>query len=132
YPSMTTFDAPSREFCTLRRSQTNTPLQALVTLNDPVFVNAARSLARSTLRFSPEDDARLVFLFRRVLIRPPQQKEILFLKSMLSKIKSNLSDADSRDLVGMAKNLTLEDNEFASWIVICNVVLNLDETLARP
>ena len=132
YPSMTTFDAPSREFCTIRRNKTNTPLQALVTLNDPVFVNAARSLAKATLNIQPDDDTRLAYLFRRVLVRPASREEIAFLKTILQRIESSLEPARAKELVGTVRVSGVSDVELASWIVVGNVVLNLDETLARP
>src|SRR5262249_31025696 len=76
YPSMTAFDAPSREVCTVRRSRTNTPLQALVTLNDPVYVEAAQALALRMISAGStvEDHARLGF--RLCLSRPPSEAEL--------------------------------------------------------
>ena len=74
---MTTFDAPSREFCTIRRIRTNTPLQALVTLNDPVFVESAQALARRVLREGGNDfDARATFALRLVVARQPGVAEL--------------------------------------------------------
>ena len=76
YPSLTTFDAPSREFCTVRRIRTNTPLQALVTLNDPVFVESAQGLARRMMKEGGASDAdRVAYGFRLCLSRPPTQAE---------------------------------------------------------
>src|SRR2546425_1197719 len=72
YPSLTTFDAPSREFCTVRRVRTNTPLQALTTLNDPVFFEAAQALAKRILADAgPEESARAVYGFRRCVAPRP-------------------------------------------------------------
>src|SRR5437588_5604822 len=76
YPSMATFDAPNREVCTVRRTRTNTPLQALVTLNDPVYVDAAQALARTIVAkggASTPDRAR--YAFRLCLSRPPHERE---------------------------------------------------------
>src|SRR5207247_11394234 len=76
YPSMATFDAPPREVCTLRRVRTNTPLQALVTLNDPVYVEAAQSLARRIVAGGGQTIAdRIAFAFRICLARPPHEAE---------------------------------------------------------
>ena len=76
YPSMTTFDAPNREVCTVRRTRTNTPLQALVTMNDPVYVEAAQALARRIAKAgaTPADQARIGF--RLCLARPPSATEL--------------------------------------------------------
>lgn len=77
YPSMTTFDAPSGETCTIRRIRTNTPLQALVTLNDPTLMEAAQHLAkRSSQAGGPSATGRLDHIFRSVLSRPPSEREI--------------------------------------------------------
>src|SRR5438445_2575825 len=77
YPSMATFDAPNREVCTLRRTRTNTPLQALVTLNDPVYLEASQALARKIVSAggaSPTDRARCAF--RLCLSRPPHDRDL--------------------------------------------------------
>lgn len=132
YPSMTTFDAPSREFCTIRRSRTNTPLQALVTLNDPVFVDAARSLAKQTLRIADNEQTRIRYLFRRVLIRPPSDAEVSYLLNTLNSIQNKLQPDNAKLLAGKHAVDQVGPVEFASWVVMGNIVLNLDETLARP
>ncbi|MHC4880835.1 MAG: DUF1553 domain-containing protein, partial [Planctomycetota bacterium] len=75
YPSMAAFDAPNREVCALKRDRTNSPLQALVTLNDPVYVEAAQSLARQTAQIDGSTADRVVYAFRRVLTRPPNDVE---------------------------------------------------------
>src|SRR5438309_5493473 len=77
YPSMATFDAPSRETCSLRRIRTNTPLQAFVTLNDPVYVEAAQALARRIVKeggSSPQE--RAAFVLKLCLVRPPNQAQV--------------------------------------------------------
>ena len=132
YPSMTTFDAPSREFCTIRRSRTNTPLQALVTMNDPVYVEASRNLARSVIEISDNDRARIIYLFRKAIVRPPNGREIELLLNALKNAMSNLSDEKANELAGSISLNSNNKKEFAAWVVICNVVLNLDETLSRP
>ncbi len=138
YPSMVTFDAPSREFCTIRRTRTNTPLQALVTLNDPVYIQAAQSLARRVLtRHTSDESAQLEWLFRTVLTRPPTSDECERLREMLSAARSHFetdpkaAEELATDSIGPpTENMSLTD--LASWTVLANVVLNLDETLARP
>jgi hypothetical protein len=76
YPSMTTFDAPNREVCTVRRSRTNTPLQALVTLNDPVYVEAAQAMARQMIAVGTSPQEKVTHGFRRALIRDPNPTEL--------------------------------------------------------
>src|SRR5207248_5712777 len=77
YPSMTTFDAPNRYVCAVNRPRTNTPLQALVALNDPAFVEAAQALARRTLQEGGATlEAKVVFAFRLCLARPPRDMEV--------------------------------------------------------
>lgn len=132
YPSMTTFDAPSREFCTIRRSRTNTPLQALVTLNDPVYVDAARRLARIVSQEGENDQQRLAHLFRRVLVRPASPAELAVLQQMLDRVRKQLTVEKAQKLLADLPRQSGEENELASWVVIGNVILNLDETLARP
>src|SRR5690606_20911426 len=76
YPSMATFDAPNQEVCTVRRDRTNTPLQALVTLNDPVYVEAAQALGRRIAAFDGPLHERMAFGFRTCLSRPPSDREL--------------------------------------------------------
>jgi hypothetical protein len=139
YPSLTTFDAPSREVCTVRRISTNTPLQALVTLNDPVFVEAAQALARRVLRETPGADARqrVGHAFRLVVSRKPTEDEAHRLAELLSAVA-----ADCQNRPEAARALAtvplgpapagVDLSHLAAWTVASNVLLNLDETLARP
>ncbi|MEO2090547.1 MAG: PSD1 and planctomycete cytochrome C domain-containing protein, partial [Gemmataceae bacterium] len=91
YPSMVTFDAPSREACTLRRIRTNTPLQALVTLNDPVYVEAAQALARKAAGQGKTTEERVTFAFRSCLGRPPTDKEVSRLVTLYDESKATYS-----------------------------------------
>jgi hypothetical protein len=140
YPSMATFDAPSREVCTVRRPRTNTPLQALVTLNDPVYVEAAQALARRMVReggsTSPERAARG---FRIVLARQPTAAEIDRLVRLhddaLAGFKNDPGDAKkmATDPLGpVPSDLPVVLDDLASWTVVANVILNLDETFMCP
>ncbi len=139
YPSMATFDAPSREVCTVRRSQTNTPLQALVTLNDPVYVEAAQALARRALKETSSENPSPVVerMFRLALVRPPKPVEIKPLTNLYEQAyRSFLSDASA------AKSLATEPRgpspknsdvvSLAAWTTVANVVLNLDEIFQKP
>jgi mono/diheme cytochrome c family protein len=136
YPSMTTFDAPSRETCSLRRFRTNTPLQAFVTLNDPVYVEAAQALARRLTEESGSTASeRAAFGLQLCLIRPPSSAQV---ESLVQLYESELAHfrADSAAAVKMAGNLPLgtvsaDPAEIAAWTVVANVLLNLDGVLMK-
>jgi hypothetical protein len=130
YPAMTTFDAGSGEVCQIRRVRTNTPLQALVTLNDPAFVEAAGALAERMSRIDGGMAEKVRRGFRLALTRPPSKGEVARLVSLYETMSSDLpsgSDAANR-LVQAAK---LETGD-AALIAVANVLLNLDETLMKP
>ncbi len=137
YPSLTTFDAPERTFCNIRRLRTNTPLQALVTLNDPVYVEAAQALARRVVREGGDSvKTRVVHAFRLVLTRPPTERELarltdLFQKAHLTyeKDPARAAAMATKPLGPAPKDMNVVD--LAAWTVVGNVLLNLDETLAR-
>jgi hypothetical protein len=136
YPSMATFDAPNREVCTVRRERSNTPLQALVTLNDPVYVEAAQALARRMARAgdSPADRAR--HGFRLCLTRPPEQEELKRLLELYENARSRYAEDRDQALALATQPLgDLPDDanavELAAWTVVANVLLNLDETLMK-
>jgi hypothetical protein len=137
YPSMTTFDAPDRNFCALTRSKTNTPLQALVTLNDPVYVEAAQALARRALKEGGAMlEARLTYAFRLCLARPPRPEELKKLTELHARAKQKFAGdvkaatALATEPLGPAPQGT-DMADLAAWTVVSNVLLNLDETLAR-
>jgi len=136
YPSMATFDAPNREVCTVRRNSTNTPLQSLVTLNDPVYVEAAQALARNALRRGQSRQEQLTWAFRRCLIRTPTQDEIQTLVSLFSDARSQLADHDeaSMDLATNPLGPLPDGNnasDTAAMTVVGNVLLNLDEMFLK-
>jgi uncharacterized protein DUF1553 len=138
YPSMIAFDVPERAVCSMRRTPTNTPIQALVTLNDPVFVEAAQSLAR---RIASEGGSttrsKAAFGLRNVLLRPPTGAETEKLAVLYESARSSLA-AGPTNAVSLATKpigplpAGLDPLEAASWTVVANVLLNLDESLARP
>jgi hypothetical protein len=137
YPSMATFDAPNREVCTLRRDRTNTPLQALVTLNDPVYLEAAQSLARRIAASSGTSPAeRVEFAFWTCLSRPPHDFEVArIVKLYEQSIVDFFSDDTAAkkmatEPIGAApENANLA--ELAAWTVVSNVLLNLDEMFMK-
>jgi hypothetical protein len=134
YPSFMSFDAPSREFCVVRRPRTNTPLQALALLNDPVYVEAAQALARRMVVESSSTDpqARLARGFRLCLARAPEPTESERLVSLYNRELERFR-ADEQSAKSMAGAIKTADDvaERAAWTVVANVLLNLDETLNK-
>jgi hypothetical protein len=140
YPALQAFDAPSGEFATVRRSRSNTPLQALTTLNEPLFFECAQVLARITLaKAGPTDDERLRFAFRRCLTREPTNNETDLLLSLLAKQTERFSNGslDPTPLLAddKAEGPTLpagtDAAQLAGWTVVSRVLLNLDETITK-
>jgi hypothetical protein len=136
YPAYQTFDAPSRGECTIARSRTNTPLQALVTMNDPAFVEAARVLGEQIAMHAGDDAARLTFACRRVLSRAPSDRERELLAAMLRKsrevYRAHENAAAAVSTHGSApRQLGLESSEAAAWTTVATVLLNLDEAITR-
>jgi len=135
-PYLTAFDAPSREkYCT-RRERTDTPLQALVTMNDPAFVEAARHLSARMIEHSQNPDARLEFGFRLVTARQPTSSEKAVLKSALkkylAKYQGDTEAAKKLIAVGESQvNEKLNSSELAAYTMVANLLLNLDETLNK-
>ena len=137
YPSMATFDAPNREVCTVRRIRTNTPLQALVTLNDPVYIEAAQALARRMVSAGGKTPAeRLAYGFRLCLARPPHANELARLEKLYAdtfqKYEKNADEAKkmATEPLGAAP-AEMSIPELAALTVVGNVLLNLDETIMK-
>ena len=129
---MAQFDAPNREVCTVRRIRTNTPLQALVTLNDPVYVEAAQSLARRMMSVGQSPRQRVQFGFRQCLIRDPKPEETERLVRLAEEAtKQFASDPDQAMKMATVPIGPLPEEydaaETAAWTVVGNVILNLDE-----
>ncbi len=134
YPSLITFDAPSREFSTARRVRTNTPLQALTTLNDPVFFEAAQALARRMMEdVEPDPASRVTYGFRRVLSRHPSAEELErmleFYRTQLDRFRGDPQAAQEVIKGGGSSALDVADQ--AAWTMVANVLLNLDETMTK-
>jgi mono/diheme cytochrome c family protein len=135
--SMDILNAPSREFCTVRRERTNTPLQALVTLNDPQFVEAARALAQRTLKESAADDvARFNYLGQHLMARPFRGEELgvvqRSLSSLLAYYRAQPKDAEKLLRVGELPRDTSQDGPtLAAWTMLANQLMNLDEVLNK-
>ena len=128
YPSLTVFDAPSREFCTARRNHSDTPLQALTTLNDPAFFEAAQAMAR---RIETEGGAtpaaRATYAFRLVTARKPRAQELDSLLTGFEQDRKHFEQnpKDAEQVAGKA------DAELAAWTMFSNIILNLDEAITK-
>lgn len=136
--SMEIFNATAREACTVRRERTNTPLQALVTLNDVQFVEAARHLAQTVLKSSEatDDAARLNLLARRLLARPFRTEEATIVQSSLKELRdyyqSHAEDAKKLIAEGESKaDASLDPATLAAWTMLTNELMNLDEVLNK-
>jgi len=136
-PAMLSFDGPTRETCTVKRQSTNTPLQALVLLNDPTYVEAARALATQAMHETGDEPARARFAFRRALGRTPAADEVERLVRLFrlqhAEYRDNLKAA--RALLGVGErplDKDLDPAELAAWTTVASVILNLHETITRP
>jgi hypothetical protein len=135
--SMDILNAPNRETCTVRRERTDTPLQALVTLNDPQFVEAARNLAQLAINQGGKKiDGRLDVIARRLLARPLRPEEIQVaragLKDLLAHYRSHVDDARKLIAVGESRpDASLEPSTLAAWTMLANEMMNLDEVLNK-
>jgi hypothetical protein len=137
HPSMATFDAPSREICTLRRISTNTPLQALVTLNDPCYLEMAQAMGRRIWKEGGATaESRVRYGLRLALARPPRDAQV---KPLLTLYAQELvhykTDADAAkklatDPLGPLP-VGMDPAEMATWTVLSNVLLNLDSVLTN-
>lgn len=135
YPSFMTFDAGSGEVCQVRRIRTNTPLQALVTLNDPVYLEAAAALAKRMVTDANDSSSRAARGLRLALIRPIRDDEVTPLVRLQQETQAALANTPD-DAAGLIKTSrgeagTVPPAEFAAWIVTASVILNLDEFLTR-
>jgi hypothetical protein len=135
---MSTFDAPNRDTCVVRRARTNTPLQALVTMNDPVYVEAAQALARRMIEkggVGAYDKA--AYGFRACLVRPPTEAETERLQKLFESARTKFSRAPvqalqfaTNPLGPLPKGMDVVDA--AAWTLVANVLLNLDEMVLKP
>jgi hypothetical protein len=135
-PAMLLFDAPMRESCVVRRSRTNTPTQALAALNETGFFEDARAMAERVLKAKPGDESRINYAFRLATGRPPTAQEAKVVASFLSDARKRYSAdpaaAEKTLAIGESpRDKSLPATEQASWALVCNLMLNLDETLTQ-
>ncbi len=138
-PNMEVFNATAREVCTVRRERTNTPLQALVTLNDVQFIEAARVLAEKSIISSPDANdpvSRLQVIAAKLLSRPLRGEELNVLQSELNELlayyRSDVSAANELLALGATRSSSdLDPAELAAWTMLVNTLMNLDEVLTK-
>lgn len=134
-PSMTIFDAPTRDFCEVRRQKTNTPLQALALQNDIQILEAARVLAQRTLTSEEDSDSIVENIFQSILVRTPKEEELLTLDSYyhdaLETYMNNTEDAEKLVTVGEYEQLDVDPSKTAALMLTAQVIYNLDETITK-
>ncbi len=135
-PNLEAFNAPSREVCTVRRERTNTPLQALVTLNDPQFVEAARYLAQQVVSAGATDESILNQIASRVLGRSFTATEIALLVNSVNDLRNHYTSSpqDAEALINVGDtnpDRTIEAATLATWTMVSNQIMNLDEALSK-
>jgi hypothetical protein len=135
--SLAALDAPDRETCVVRRSRTNTPLQALVLMNDPTYVEAARKLAERMMKDGGATvEERIGFAFKLATARTPKEKEVAVLKRVFESQRERYA----KDKPAAMKLLKVGESpwdekldvvEIAAWAMVANAIMNLDEVLTR-
>lgn len=137
YPSMTTFDSPSREFCVPRRIPTNTPLQALVTLNDPVFIEASKALAQRMKKIEAENiSAQIATGYKNALMQVPSQNTLDVLTRLYRDTNVDSNNQKNKDIVfqtgtGNEADPEAVDNSLDAMAVVANAILNLDRFIMK-
>jgi hypothetical protein len=127
---MLTFDAPTREFCTIRRASTSTPLQALALWNDEQFVEAARVLAERTLAESGDDAAKLTRMYRRCIVQPPSERDLALIQTTLDEFRTRYREAPA-DAEALVKDGAsplpdgVDKPELAAWTMVASALMNL-------
>jgi hypothetical protein len=131
-----TLDAPDRQTCVVRRQRTNTPLQALLLMNDPTFVEAARKLAERMMTEAKEDKQRVSLAYRLAMARAPKPGEVdVLLKLYREQLAMYRQDKESGSKLlrtgESASDTSLDPAELAAWTIVANAILNLDETITK-
>ncbi len=121
YPSLQIFDAPSRERCVVRRERSNTPLQALVALNDPAFVEMSQAFADRTMAQKGSDQQRIEFAFECALTRLPNEKELRMFQELLDRQRTRSREG----------RFEAAESERAAWTMVASTLLNLDEAISK-
>jgi mono/diheme cytochrome c family protein len=140
YPALQTFDVPNADFSCVKRQRSNSPLQALVSLNEPIFIECAQNLARQVVKDGgPTDDARITYAFRRVLARPPSADEKRELLTLLDRETKRFAEgwlnpnelATGQPTPPKERLAGVTPTQLAAYTVVSRVLLNLDETITK-
>ncbi|MEO1450539.1 MAG: DUF1553 domain-containing protein, partial [Bacteroidota bacterium] len=130
YPSFTTFDSPSREVCVVRRIRTNTPLQALVTLNDPVYTEAAAALANNMYRAGESDSAKIAWGYQQALAHPIDEHQLPPLLTLLKESRQHYQ-SNPAGAAALSQNDVPEKSDLAAYTVVANAIMNLDGFITK-
>jgi len=136
-PTLSTFDAPDRESCTLRRARTNTPLQALVLMNDPTYIESSRKLAERILHEGGDGmEDRIAFAFRLATARKPSERELKILTQLYAAELEHFQTDEkaANDLLSVGESphdAQYNTVDLAAWTMVASAILNLDETLTK-
>ena len=135
-PSMMTFDAASRDLCSVKRQETNTPLQALVLLNDPQIIEASRIIAKNAIDRNKETNDQISYIFKQATSRAPDEAELTMLAnyydSMLQKVEGEGIEAQEYLSIGATEmNSNISVSQLAALALTAHTILNLDETITR-
>ncbi len=130
FAAYTTFDGPTGENCVVRRDRSNTPLMALTLLNDAMYLEMAQKLARDVVALSNATSDRATIAFRRVLTRPPTQREVTLIGQFYEQQLKRLDKGElNASTIAGQKNASAE---LAAWALTCRVIMNLDEAITKP
>jgi len=134
-PSMTTFDASTKDLCTIKRQETNTPLQALVLLNDPQIIEAARQLANKAMKLEEKDiQTRIKFMFEIMTSRSPIEKEVVLLEKYYQQEISTIDEQKAKAYTSLGNSpleAPISIKELAAYSLVATVIFNLDEVINR-
>lgn len=136
HPIMLNFDAPMREACTVRRFRTNTPLQALTTMNEPAFLEASRTMAERVLRREESDEARIREVYEIAYGRSPKPAELAVMRGALARYREKYGkDAPAAEKLlkvgDFPRSTKIPATEHAAWMLICSTLMNTDEFLTQ-
>ncbi|MBT8185105.1 MAG: PSD1 and planctomycete cytochrome C domain-containing protein [Eudoraea sp.] len=134
-PSMSIFDAPTRDFCEVRRQKTNTPLQALALQNDVQMLEAARFLAQRAVSSNTNDETLVADIFQKILARPPKNEEIRVIRNYFEEVMDSYTtkteEAEKLLTVGESEGLDTDPVKTAALMLTAQVIYNLDETITK-
>jgi hypothetical protein len=135
-PNMAAFNAPTREQCTVRRERTNTPIQALVLLNDPQYIESARNLAQKTLHLHSADKARAVWMLESALSKPADEADVADMIATATELRTTFEQKPdaAKELINTGDSVpdeSLPVAELAAWTIVANTLMNRDDFINK-